>query len=244
MEYSYIPREHIKRNSAFISDTNEQKHLTKVLRKKPGDSILFVDGNGWIYEGSLVRIQPNFEIEILQRWEDHKKKPINVTLAPSLLKGNRLDMVVEKATELGVTSIIPVLSSRTVAGSREIGSQRLNRWQRIALNAMKQSLRSRLPYIRPVMTLTEIIQNATSYDLSIIAWEEESKISPGMVIKGKLDVKNVLLIIGPEGGFSQDEIISAREAGMKTISLGSSRLRSDTASIAGLTLLMSELELL
>ena len=60
MEYSYIPREHIKRNSAFISDTNEQKHLTKVLRKKPGDSILFVDGNGWIYEGSLVRIQPNF----------------------------------------------------------------------------------------------------------------------------------------------------------------------------------------
>ena len=153
-------------------------------------------------------------------------------------------MVVEKATELGVTSIIPVLSSRTVAGSREIGSQRLNRWQRIALNAMKQSLRSRLPYIRPVMTLTEIIQNATSYDLSIIAWEEESKISPGMAIKGKLDVKNVLLIIGPEGGFSQDEIISAREAGMKTISLGSSRLRSDTASIAGLTLLMSELELL
>lgn len=244
MEYGYIPRECIEGDTAFISDPNERNHLTRVLRKKSGDPVRFVDGEGLVYEGVLTQIKPKLEIEILDRREDCKNNPFEVTLAPALLKGTRLDMVVEKATELGVTSIIPMQTSRTVAGVSGRGTQRLDRWRRIALSAMKQSLRSRLPRIVPVTNLMDVISNSSSYDLPLIAWEEENKTYMSLATNRKSVTKSILLMIGPEGGFSSDEIDIARQTGIQTVSLGHSRLRSDTASIAGLALLMAALDIL
>ncbi len=241
MEYGYIPRDRIDGNTAFVADADERKHLIRVLRKKPGDPILFVDGEGWIYEGVLTRVNPEIEIEILDRRRDREDGSVEVTLAPALLKGSRLDMVVEKATELGVASIIPMRSARTVAGGREPGVQKLERWRRIALSAMKQSLRARLPRIGPVMSLADLLASAVSYDLALIAWEEEKNHSPDLATGLNPETKRVLLMIGPEGGFAREEIEMAREADIQTVSLGRSRLRSDTASIAGLTLLMAAL---
>ena len=243
MEYGYIPRDRIEGNSAFVADADERKHLTRVLRKKPGDSVRFVDGEGWIYEGVLTRMKPEIEIEILDRRRDREDESVDVTLAPALLKGTRLDMVVEKATELGVASIVPMQSSRTVAGGGEEGGQRMDRWRRIALSAMKQSLRARLPRIVPVMSLADVVRNASSYDLALIAWEEEKKRITALATGRNPDTKRVLMMIGPEGGFAREEIAIAREAGIQTVSLGRSRLRSDTASIAGLTLLMAALDI-
>ncbi len=243
MEYGYIPRDRIEGNSAFVADADERKHLTRVLRKKPGDAIRFVDGEGWIYDGVLTRLKPEIEIEILDRRRDREDGPVEVTLAPALLKGTRLDMVVEKATELGVASIVPMQSSRTVAGGGEVGGQRMDRWRRIALSAMKQSLRARLPRIVPVTNLSELVRNASSYDLALIAWEEEKETSPALATNRNPGAKRVLMMIGPEGGFDREEIAMAREAGIQTVSLGRSRLRSDTASIAGLTLLMAALDI-
>ena len=242
MEFSYVPPDRITGNSAFVPDGDEQKHLTRALRKKPGDSVHFVDGEGWIYEGVLTRVKPEVEIEILDRRKDRDAETAEVTLAPALLKGTRLDTVVEKATELGVAGIIPMRSSRTVAGGGEPGGQRLERWRRIALSAMKQSLRARLPRIVPVMSLGEIVGTASSYDLALIASEEERDRSLSHVSGFDAEAPRVLLMIGPEGGFAREEIALAREAGVRTVSLGRSRLRSDTASIAGLALLMAALD--
>ncbi|MCY3773007.1 MAG: RsmE family RNA methyltransferase [Gemmatimonadetes bacterium] len=245
MEFSYVPPDRISGNAAFVTDEDEQKHLTRALRKKPGDAVRFVDGEGWIYDGVLVRVKPEIEIEIRDRRRDREAESPEVTLAPSLLKGSRLDAVVEKSTELGVAVILPMRSARTVAGGRpagEPGNQRLERWRRIARSAMKQSLRARLPRIVPVTNLVDIVGTASSYDLALIAWEEERERSPALATGLGAEARRVLLMIGPEGGFTREEIAMAREAGVQTVSLGRSRLRSDTASIAGLTLLMAALD--
>ncbi len=245
MEYSYVPPERISGNAAFVSDADERNHLARALRKKPGDAVRFVDGEGWIYDGVLVRMKPEIEIEILDRRRDRETELPEVTLAPSLLKGTRLDLVVEKATELGVAAILPMRSARTVAGGRpagEPGGQRLERWRRIARSAMKQSLRARLPRIAPVVSLGDIVESASSYDLALVAWEEERDRSPALARDLDPEAGRVLLMVGPEGGFAREEIAMAREAGMRTVSLGRTRLRSDTASIAGLALLMAALD--
>lgn len=246
MEFSYVPPDRIRGNSAFITDKDEQHHLARALRKKPGDAVQFVDGEGWIYEGVLVRMKPEIEVEIRDRRRDSETESPEVTLAPALLKGPRLDTVVEKATELGVAAILPMRSARTVAGGDGPSGQRLDRWRRIALSAMKQSLRARLPRIEPVTDLEDVVSSTSSYDLALIAWEEEEERRPGLAsgLASGLDAKarRVLLMIGPEGGFAGEEIAMAREAGMVTVSLGRSRLRSDTAAIAGLALLMAALE--
>ena len=245
MEYSYVPPERITGNSAFVADRDEQHHLARALRKKPGDAVQFVDGEGWIYNGVLVRMKPEIEIEIRDRRRDCESELPKVTLAPSLLKGTRLDTVVEKATELGVAAILPIRSARTVAGNRPAGGksgQRLERWRRIALSAMKQSLRARLPRIEPVTGMEDIVGTVSSYDLALIAWEEEGERRLDLAAGLDAKARRVLLMIGPEGGFSGEEIAMAREAGMVTVSLGRSRLRSDTAAIVGLALLMSVLD--
>lgn len=242
MEYSYVPPERISGNAAFVSDADERNHLARALRKKPGDAVQFVDGEGWIYDGVLVRMKPEIEIEILDRRRHSETESPEVTLAPSLLKGTRLDLVVEKATELGVVAILPMRSARTVAGGGEPGGQRLERWRRIARSAMKQSLRARLPRIAPVVSLGDIVGTASSYDLALIAWEEERERSPALARDLDPEARRVLLMVGPEGGFAREEIAIARETGMKTVSLGRARLRSDTASIAGLALLMAALD--
>lgn len=245
MEYSYVPPERITGNSAFVADRDEQHHLARALRKKPGDAVQFVDGVGWIYDGVLVRMKPEIEIEIRDRRRDRETELPEVTLAPALLKGTRLDTVVEKATELGVAAILPIRSARTVAGGRPAGGpsgQRLERWRRIALSAMKQSLRARLPRIEPVTGMEDIVGTASSYDLALIAWEEEGERRLDLAAGLGAKARRVLLMIGPEGGFSGEEIAMAREAGMVTVSLGRSRLRSDTAAIAGLALLMAALD--
>ncbi len=245
MEFSYVPPERITGNAAFVSDKDEQHHLARALRKKPGDAVHFVDGEGWIYDGVLVRLKPEIEIEIRDRRRDRETESPEVTLAPSLLKGTRLDTVVEKATELGVSAILPMRSARTVAGGRPAGGpagQRLDRWRRIALSAMKQSLRARLPRIEPVTSMEDVVGTASSYDLALIAWEDEGKRRPGLAAGLDAKARRVLLMIGPEGGFAGEEIAMARESGMVTVSLGRSRLRSDTAAIAGLALIMAALD--
>ncbi len=242
MEFSYVPPERIRGNAAFVSDEDEGQHLTRALRKRPGDAVHFVDGEGWIYDGVLVRVKPEIEIEILDRRKDREAESAEVTLAPSLLKGSRLDVVVEKATELGVASVIPMQSTRTVAGAGDRSVHRIDRWRRIAVSAMKQSLRARLPRIFPVMSLEDIVGTASSYDLALIAWEEERARSADLAMAGRTDLKSVLLMIGPEAGFTREEIAMARDAGLETVSLGRARLRSDTASIAGLALLMAALD--
>jgi 16S rRNA (uracil1498-N3)-methyltransferase len=226
-----------------MQDPDECRHLTRVLRKRPGDPVTFVDGKGWIYRGVIERLEPSVvHIGSVTRRPDDTGSGVRVTLAPALLKGPRLDGVVEKATELGVAGIMPMRTARTVVDRTTAGRDyRRERWQRIALSAMKQSLRARLPCITPVSDFDTVIRQAGGYDFALIAWEEEEQAGLKAIVAGRPLPSTVLVMVGPEGGFTAGEMVLAREANVHPVSLGRRRFRADTACIVMITLLMSAL---
>ena len=152
-------------------------------------------------------------------------------------KGQRFDLVVEKATEIGVHTLIPMVTARSVVRP-SARDDRWTRWQRIAISAMKQCGRTFLPRITPVMGFGEVLAQVGHHDLGLIAWEgaEGEPLERWMPRAGK-----VLLLIGPEGGFTPQEVEEAQRRGIKAISLGPRRLRAETAGIVALSLVLHHL---
>jgi 16S rRNA (uracil1498-N3)-methyltransferase len=228
-ESHYVPPDRIVRDEvAFPSE--EVRHLVFVLRKKKGDRVWAVDGLGNAYEVELVRISKKEAIGRILRTENNVgESPTDVTLAAGVLKGERFDWLVEKATELGVRSIVPFLSEGTVVRPN---SQRIRRWRNIALAAMKQSGRSMLPEIKDFHQLEGVIRISAGFDLRIMAHPGPGSAALSEIL-GKLPdpPKSVLLLVGPEGGFVPNEVRLLEENGFVPVSLGPRRLRSETAGV-------------
>ena len=239
--YFYISPNAIGEHYALMTDKDERRHLLRTLRKRVGDPVVFVDGKGSVYDGVIERIDPDLiRIGVTSRERDTDEPSVRVTLAPALLKGSRLDTVVDKVTELGVHEIWPVHTARTIVNVGK-STARIDRWQRIAMSAMKQSLRSRLTIVRPVLDFHEAIVHAQKYDLALIAWEKERQNGPETIARLYEQPERVLLFIGPEGGFETNEIEAARDVGIHPVSIGRRRFRADTAGIVAVTLLMATL---
>jgi len=243
-EYFFAPPESIANGEAWIRDRDECRHLVRVLRKRPGDRIVFADGNGWVYEGIVRQADlSGIRIVLLTRRPGGSEPRTLITLVPAMLKGSRLDTVIEKTVELGIAELSPVWTARTVAVVKpEDREQKRIRWERIALSAMKQSLRTRLPRIAPATDFIETLRRVEEHDLSLIAHEGEDRDTPDTVIARSALPERVLVFTGPEGGFTPEEIIAARRHGVFPVSLGPRRLRADTASIVMVTQLMTALK--
>ena len=226
---------------ALISDPAECRHLTRVLRKKPGDAITITDGEGRLFQGIIDRVDASgvHLMSLLER-SDNGEPRVRITLAPALLKGSRLDGVVEKATEIGVNEFLPMTTERTVR-SGDQSSSRHSRWERIALSAMKQSLRTRRPHLAPVADFESVMKQAGTFDLAMVAWEGEKRDTPASVIAACPPPGRMLITVGPEGGFTPEEIAVARCNKVYPVTLGPRRLRADTASIVVVTLALSAL---
>lgn len=228
MEYFYAPPPNISAGVITI-DGDEFVHLSHVMRKKVDDEIYVVNGTGIAFHTTIIEISKK-----LARCEIRRELPllhepsVNVTLAVGIVKNpSRFDFIVEKATELGVNRIVPLLTERTVAKNAKAG-----RWQKIALAAMKQSGRCVLPRIDPITSLSTFILNIDA-ELKIIPHEQSS---------GSMTSSNaptVAICIGPEGGFTDEEIEQATTTGFQQISLGSRRLRTETASIVAVSKFLS-----
>ena len=239
--YFYISPNAIGEHHALMTDKDERRHLLRTLRKRAGDPVAFVDGTGCVYNGVIERIDPDqIRIGVTSRERDANEPSVRVTLAPALLKGSRLDTVVEKVTELGIDEIWPVHTARTIINAGA-STARIDRWQRIAMSAMKQSLRSRLTVVRQVLDFHEAIVHAQEYDLALIAWEQETQTGLETFAHPHEQPGRVLLFIGPEGGFEANEIEAARDVGIHSVSIGRRRFRADTAGIVAVTLLMAML---
>lgn len=225
MDLFYAPPEAISGNMLTLVG-EEKHHAVTVLRKKPGETLYCIDGEGTCYTSRIIEISKTALKAQIEAKEYEPEPRTHITIAISLTKtSDRFENFLEKATELGVSEIIPMLTARTVSRPREDQYQsKLERWRKIVLAAAKQSQRYRLPKVHPITPFNEVLKRPD--ELRVLPYEfSRKKIALSFV------GKRVLFVIGSEGGFTPEEVEAALQAGFEEISLGRTILRVDTAGI-------------
>jgi 16S rRNA (uracil1498-N3)-methyltransferase len=236
----YVPQPRIV-NGILKIEGDEAKHIRKVLRLKTGDGIVVFDGLGKELEGTIIGERlSSIVIRIQNIFSSERDSPLEVTLAQSLLKGEKMDYLIQKATELGVKKIIPFFSSRSIPfleKSRRL--KRHHRWEKIAVEASKQCGRGVVPKIESFQDYSDMLQMASTEDLRLIFWESDG-IKLKEVLERSKEKRKIFFIIGPEGGFKQLEVDEAKRAGFTPVTLGRRILRAETASLCFLSILQYE----
>lgn len=238
----YVPPEAI--NDKIITVTGgDVRHIVSVMRLGKSDRVVVFDGTGAEYAGVIKEVlAKSLKIEIIETRPAPATEGIKITLIQSIPKKEKMDYIVEKATELGVGTIIPVTTKRTIVewDERKCRTAEM-RWRKIALEAAKQCGRVDVPKIDPVRRYSELIKAMPSCELALIAALDDSAIPLKDAIAGfKSRDGKIAVAIGPEGDFTPDEIAAAKEAGFRLISLGRRVLKSDTAGLAVLAVLNYE----
>jgi 16S rRNA (uracil1498-N3)-methyltransferase len=235
MDYFYVKPEDIITHGLILRG-NESQHLVRVMRKNIGDRIFVTDGNDTMYETVIASIEKtSTHCDILAIHRKFHEARIDITLAVSLLKNPaRFDFLVEKATELGVRSIIPLLCERTIPRQ-----EKHDRLDKISLAAMKQCGRSWLPRIQPLQSFKALVENSHHWSLKFIPHEQADQSRTILSeFKRHDDVHSLLITIGPEGGFAEEEADLALHTEFKPVSLGARRLRTETAAIVAIAQLL------
>lgn len=220
----------------------EARHLSRVLRLRAGDSITLFDGSGKLYEAVIDGIsRQEVTARILSECAGDNGAHYFLHVGMPFLKGAKMDFVVQKATELGVSTISPFLSTFCVAGSEDVFRQqrRLQRWQRISLEACKQCGRSEPLRFTAAQNFSSLVMEMSAVHeaaLKLILWEKEETRGLGVVENWRAAEKTgpVYLLIGPEGGFADAEVKAAVDAGFVAVSVGSRVLRAETALLTAM----------
>jgi 16S rRNA (uracil1498-N3)-methyltransferase len=239
----FIPKEQISGNRVKITGA-DVNHIKNVLRLKVGDRIEVFDISQKARLCQIRQFNRHFILgEIISEIPTGTEPKINLTLAQCLLKGKKMDFIVQKATELGVNAVIPVISERSIPKIEDKIEQKISHWQKISQEAAEQSGRTKIPEVRPLMRFKDLIM--TNYALALLPWEGERETK----LKELLTSSRVhgltgefIILIGPEGGFSLAEVEAAKAQGFKTITLGKRTLRAETATLAALSNIFYELE--
>lgn len=216
--------------------------VARVLRLRRGDRILLLDDSGWQAEAELLDVTPRAaRARILQRTLVTTEPRLQVVLYQAVLKGERFELVLQKGTELGVGAFVPLLAARCVAGHvAEANSPKEGRWQRIIREAAEQSGRGRLPRLLPAMLFAHAVARASAP--AFIPWEGATR--PGFRERLRRALRQmphtVSLFIGPEGGFTPEEIALAQHHGVQPVTLGPRILRAETAGIVTAALALYE----
>lgn len=208
----------------------DANHLARVLRAQPGQEISATDGQGHLYKIVLTFVTPEaVHGQVLTVAADHSEPEVKIALYQSILKGEKMDWVLQKGTELGISTFVPFLSSRTIARPTpsQYGKKR-ERWQKIVTAAAKQSGRGLIPTVQPVIAWAEL-PSLLAGRFTLVAWEAETTRSLRQVLAGQRQPAAVNLIIGPEGGFALDEVVTLTQQGAQSVSLGPRILRAETA---------------
>lgn len=238
----FVSPEQITGSTAILRGRDVQ-HLTSVLRLRQGAVVELLDGLNHLYQAELQQTSREQALfKILSRVEIDTEPHLEVVLGAALLKGEKFDYLIQKATELGVHRIIPFISTRTVTRiSPEKETGRVRRWQKIAQEAAEQSERGKIPVIDEPLTFNDLC-DLDLFDLKLICAERGD--FPGLkrVLQAHKPPGRVLALVGPEGGFSPEELQLAREKSFLPVSLGKRILRAETASLLLLSNLFYELE--
>lgn len=243
MHRFFVSQDAIDNNSISI-DGEDAIHISRVLRLKCGEAIIICDTEGKEYECTIRAIdRNNVRCSIIEKRDVTSEPPFKVHLYQGIPKAAKMDLIIQKCTELGIAEVVPVDTERVVVkleNEKEF-SGKIARWQRIAEEAAKQSNRGRIPLVSNPISLCEAIDRIKKYDLAIMPYEKEVSTSLKHILRGKNNIKNIGFFIGPEGGFSEQEARIAQENGIMPVTLGPRTLRTETAGFVCLSIIMYEL---
>lgn len=237
----FVNSENINDHTITLEGENA-KHIGSVLRAKTGDIITVCDGEGRDYECEITEITKKAVIaKITDIFTNDNEPDIKLTLYQALPKADKMELVIQKCIEIGVDRIVPVKTEHAVVKLEGKEEKKLQRWNKIAEAAAKQCGRGKIPVVDRVMTFKESINEAISLDSAIIPYEKEKENSLKTFAKG-FKGKSIGIFIGPEGGFSNEEIDFAISNGVKSVTLGKRILRTETAGLVTSVILLYELE--
>lgn len=226
----------------FITITGEDsRHIAVVLRMKAGERLLLCDGRGAEYTATITSIgRSEIKTNIVSRSRRNIPGP-PILLGQGIPKSDKMDLIMQKATELGVSSIVPLVTERTIVKLKD-EEKRLLRWGKICREAAMQSNRPDIPRVEEILLFRDFIQGLAPdpHALLLLPWEEGTEPIKN-VLRKHGQIKKVSVLIGPEGGFSPKEAELAREKGFHAVSLGPNILRTETAAIAAVSMISYEL---
>jgi|YelNatPaOPRAMG01_1025707.scaffolds.fasta_scaffold56650_1 16S rRNA (uracil1498-N3)-methyltransferase len=234
----FLRKEFIKGEQAILTDKEEIRHLWQVRRLKPGDQVTIFDGEGHEYEALIRQIKHGEVIFQIQSATpvSSKESPLPIILGIGVLKGSKFDWLIQKITELGVAEIVPFYGQRSVPNWEDAKIiTKKNRWEKIATAAAKQCQRPKIPQIHPPCSFQEALQKISGDILRIFVWEKEAERTLAQITHAAYP--GIYALVGPEGGFSDEEAAQAQEAGFKPVHLGPRILRSETAGMVIVALL-------
>ena len=237
-----------------IEDRGDLHHMMKVLRLQPGDEVEISDGEKWEYQARIDTLDADCAaLTILDKQSFSAEPNVRVTLYQGVPKQGKMETIVQKCTELGIHRIVPVFMDRTVVVDRGKFGKKVERWQKVAAESVKQCKRGRIPEIAQAMRMPQVLEELSgpgAWDLILLPYENEE----GRTIKDVLRLAadkwktetggpEIAVLIGPEGGFSDAEVEAITAAGGHSVTLGKTTLRTETAGMAALAMIMYELEL-
>lgn len=218
-----------------VIDGEDGRHISRSLRMRIGEALTVSDGRGFDYDGEIEEISGDtVTVRLFRQYKNESEPTLRVTLYPGMPKGDKLELVVQKSTEMGACGITPVLTDRSVSRpDAKSAAKKQERLQRIALEAAKQSGRGAVPEIGAMMSFKEAVRSAKG--TKILFYE-----GGGLPLSKCLPAEEteVSVFIGPEGGFAPEEVEFAKENGVVTATLGPRILRTETAPLAALSILM------
>lgn len=248
MHCFYTERENIGDKELHLTGT-DVNHIKNVLRMTEGEEITVCDGEGIFYRCRIKEMTAkSVEAEILESQKAETELGVKITLFQGLPKKDKMELIIQKAVELGAAEIVPVATRFCVAkiedGKKE--KKKLERWQAISEAAAKQSGRGRIPKVRPVLSFKEALKEGRQMECAMIPYEKAEGMKGFKKLLGDCqslpEGSRIGVFIGPEGGFDEKEIEAALEAGVTPVSLGKRILRTETAGLCVLSALMLELE--
>ncbi|GGP12592.1 16S rRNA (uracil(1498)-N(3))-methyltransferase [Oceanobacillus neutriphilus] len=241
MQRYFISKEQIQDPSVRILG-DDVHHMTKVMRNKPGDKFICNTEDG---KSALCKIEEINETEVqavIEAWLDESAElPVEVTIAQGIPKGDKFEWILQKGTELGAAKFIPFAAERSVAKwDDQKFHKKAKRFEKITKEASEQSHRNRIPELSPVMQFKDLLEESESYTVKLFAYEEEAKGAEkksslfASVLDNISENDRILLVIGPEGGISTEEVNHLKESGFQAIRLGKRILRTETAALYAL----------
>ena len=234
----FTDKENIFDTSLYITG-EDVEHLSRVYRAKVGYELTVCDGCGTDYSCRITDIEKSrITAEILSSCASETEPKVKVTLFQGLPKQGKMETVIQKTTELGITRIVPTITQRSVVKLPYGDTKKQQRWQKVAIEAAKQSGRGVIPEVTPVMSFEKAVDIASKMQVKIIPYEEEIETTLHSVLNS--DIKEIGIIVGSEGGFEREEVEYAKKHGVISVTLGKRILRTETVGPALLPIVLYE----